>query len=149
MCRIYSYQYLKEARWGWGLASPVTQLVMNLPVNAKDARDAGLIAGSERSPGRGNGSPLRYSCLENSRDRERSLVGYSPRGHKVLDRTEQIHKHSWKSIWCSFLFPRVRDFHLNWAVMGQSSNTISEKQPYLHISFVHLQWLIWGEIFPI
>ena len=37
---------------------------------------------------------LQYSCLENSRDRERSLVGYSPRGHKVLDRTEQIHKHS-------------------------------------------------------
>ena len=27
------------------------------------------IPGSERSPGEGNGSPLQYSCLENSMDR--------------------------------------------------------------------------------
>ena len=29
----------------------------------------GSIAGSERSPGEGNGNPLQYSCLENSMDR--------------------------------------------------------------------------------
>ena len=29
----------------------------------------GLIPGSGRSPGRGNGNPLQYSCLENSMDR--------------------------------------------------------------------------------
>ena len=38
----------------------------NLPDNEKDA---GLIPGSERSPGEGNGNPLQYSCLENSMDR--------------------------------------------------------------------------------
>ena len=27
--------------------------------------DPGLIPGSERSPGEGNGNPLQYSCLEN------------------------------------------------------------------------------------
>jgi len=32
------------------------------------ARDAGLIPGSGRSPGEGNGYPLQYSCLENSMD---------------------------------------------------------------------------------
>ena len=31
--------------------------------------DPGLIPGSGRSPGEGNGGPLQYSCLENSLDR--------------------------------------------------------------------------------
>ena len=30
----------------------------------------GLIPGSRRSPGEGNGNPFQYSCLENSMDRE-------------------------------------------------------------------------------
>ena len=30
-----------------------------------DITDAGLIPGSRRSPGGGNGNPLQYSCLEN------------------------------------------------------------------------------------
>ena len=40
----------------------------NLPVNEGDARDKGLIPGSGRSPGVGNGHPLHYFCLENSMD---------------------------------------------------------------------------------
>ena len=32
--------------------------------------DWGLIPGSGRSPGEGNGNPLQYSCLENPMDRE-------------------------------------------------------------------------------
>ena len=44
-------------------------MVENLPDNAGDARDAGSIPGSGRSPGEGNGNPLQYSCLENSMDR--------------------------------------------------------------------------------
>jgi len=38
--------------------------------NAGDGRDMGLIPGSGRSPGEGNGNPLQYSCLENPKDRE-------------------------------------------------------------------------------
>ena len=34
-----------------------------------NAGDLGLIPGLGRSPGEGNGSPLQYSCLENSIDR--------------------------------------------------------------------------------
>ena len=37
--------------------------------DAGDTGDAGLIPGSERSPGGGNGNPLQYSCLENPMDR--------------------------------------------------------------------------------
>ena len=40
-------------------------VVKNLPANAGDARDAGSIPGTGRSPGVGNGNPLQYSCLEN------------------------------------------------------------------------------------
>ena len=43
--------------------------VKNLPTNAGDARDVGLIPGSGRSPGVGSGNPLYYSFLENSMDR--------------------------------------------------------------------------------
>ena len=37
--------------------------------SARNAGDLGLIPGSGRSPGEGNGNPLQYSCLENSMDR--------------------------------------------------------------------------------
>ena len=33
--------------------------------SAWNAGDLGLIPGSGRSPGEGNGTPLQYSCLEN------------------------------------------------------------------------------------
>ena len=41
-------------------------MVKNPPSNAGDS---GLIPGSERLPGEGNGNPLQYSCLENPMDR--------------------------------------------------------------------------------
>ena len=102
-------------------------VVKNPPANAGYVRDMGLIPESGRSPGKGNGNPLWYSCLENPMDRgvwhaismgsqkvpcgfdpwigkipwrkawqptlvflpgeshgQRSLAGYSPRGHKEL-----------------------------------------------------------------
>ena len=37
-------------------------------VSACSAGDPGLIPGSGRSPGEGNGKPLQYSCLENPMD---------------------------------------------------------------------------------
>ena len=37
--------------------------------SACNAGDPGLIPGSGRSPGEGNGNPLQYSCLENPNDR--------------------------------------------------------------------------------
>ena len=44
-------------------------MVKNPPANAGDIRDAGSIAGLERSPGEVNGNLLWYSCLENPMDR--------------------------------------------------------------------------------
>ena len=45
-------------------------MVKNPPANTGDTGDVDLIAGSERSPGGGNGNPLQYSCLDNPIDRE-------------------------------------------------------------------------------
>ena len=50
-------------------ASQVALMVKNLPANAGDIRDAGLIPGLSRSSGEGHGNPLQYSCLENPKDR--------------------------------------------------------------------------------
>ena len=47
----------------------VASVAKNLPANAGDARDLGLIPGSGRSHGVENGNPVQYSCLENSMDR--------------------------------------------------------------------------------
>jgi len=45
-------------------------MIKKLPDSSGDAGDVGLILGSGRSPGEGNGNPLQYSCLENPTDRE-------------------------------------------------------------------------------
>ena len=50
-------------------ASQVVLVVKNLPANAGEVGDVGLIPGSGRSPGGGHGKPLQYSCLENPMDR--------------------------------------------------------------------------------
>ena len=43
--------------------------VKNPPASAGDTGDMGLIPGSGRSPGEGNGNPLQYSCLVNPMDK--------------------------------------------------------------------------------
>ena len=48
---------------------PGGSVVKDLPASAGDAGDVGLIPESGRSPGGGNGNPLQYSCLKNSKDR--------------------------------------------------------------------------------
>ena len=45
-------------------------VIKNLSANAGDARDAGLIPGLGKSSVVGNSKPLRYSCLQNSMNRE-------------------------------------------------------------------------------
>ena len=62
-------------------------VVKDPPANAGGIRDMGSIPKLERCSGGGRGTPLQYSCLENSHG-QRSLVGYSLQGCKELDTTE-------------------------------------------------------------
>ena len=49
--------------------SQVELVVKNLPANAGDTGDTGLIPGSGGSPEGGNGNPIQSSCLGNPMDR--------------------------------------------------------------------------------
>ena len=63
-------------------------VVKNPPANAGDPRDTGLIPGSGRCPEEGNGNPLQY--LPGESYGQKSLAGYSLRGHKESDTTERL-----------------------------------------------------------
>ena len=60
-------------------------------VSACNAGDPGLIPGSGRSPGEGNGNPLQYSCLGIPWTQEPQDL--QSRSHKELDTTERLHFH--------------------------------------------------------
>ena len=47
----------------------VALVIKNLPANAGDVRDTGSTPASGRSPERGHGNSLQYSCLENPMER--------------------------------------------------------------------------------
>ena len=66
-------------------------MVKYLPANAEDAGDVGLIPGSGRSPGGGNGKPTPI-FLSGESHGQRSLAGYSPKGCKETDTTEPLGK---------------------------------------------------------
>ena len=57
--------------------------------SAYNAGDLGSIPELGISSGEGNGTPLQYSCLETHG--RRSVVGYTPWGHKESHKTEQLH----------------------------------------------------------
>ena len=71
--------------WGYGFSRGFPRRLSGKE-SACQAGDMSSIPGSERSPGKGNGNPLQYSCLGNLMEK-RSLVGYSPWGPKESDTT--------------------------------------------------------------
>ena len=79
----------------WGRDRLPTPVFLGFPAgsggkeSACNMGDLGLIPGLGRSPGGGHGNPLQYSCLENPHGL-RIPVGYSPRGGKESDMTEQL-----------------------------------------------------------
>ena len=114
---------------------PGGAVVKNLSASAGDARDAGSISGSGRSPGDRNGNLLQYSCLENSVDRGawRATVP----GVVELDMTELVsafthphphthtptptHTHTHTVVVFLFslfvdTFVKVKTFHFNFSV---------------------------------
>ena len=75
-------------------------MVKNPPANAGDARDVDLIPGSRRSPEGGKWQPIPKS-LHGKFHGQRSLVGYSPWGHKksdIIEVTEHSCTHSASSV---------------------------------------------------
>ena len=81
------------------------------------------VPGLGRSLGGGNGNPLQYSCGQ------RSLVGYSPWGHKESDTTEQLNNNS--LLWLSLLKveqQKARRWQRGWQRCRRERETESEKE---------------------
>ena len=72
----------------------------------------GSIPGSGRSPGEGNWQPTPV-LLPGESHGGRSLVGYSPWGHKESDTTEQLH------------FTSLQGF-ISWEIDGKTVETVSD-----------------------
>ena len=92
-------------------ASQVALVVRNLPANAGNARNVGLIPGSGRSPGVGNGTPSIFFLGESHG--QRSLLGYS-RGVTKIG--------AWLSVWALYLLVTTEEWHyICTKVYGQSN----------------------------
>ena len=95
---VYEYLYIKQ--WCF----PGGPVVKDLPANAENAGDAGLIPGLGRSPG--GGMATHYSILARRISKEilqrrilqRSLVGFSPWVAESYT-TEWLSTHAYKTIW--------------------------------------------------
>ena len=72
--------HIVKARLPWWLSGKESTY------NAGDLRDTGSIPGSGRSPGRGHGNPLQYSCLENPTDRG----AWQAKVHRVTQQWSQL-----------------------------------------------------------
>ena len=78
-------------------ASQVTPVVTTLSASAGHIRDAGLIPGSGRSPGGGDGNALQYFCLENPMDRGVwwATVHGVAQSQTWLKRLSTMHNNAW------------------------------------------------------
>ena len=67
---------------------PASSVVQNLPANT---RDLGLIPGSGRSPGEGNGNPFQYSRPENPMDGGawRATIHAASKSHDFITEQQQ------------------------------------------------------------
>ena len=95
----------------------------NLPANAGDSGDVRSVPGPESFPGRGNISPLQYSCLGKSH-RQRSLLGYSPWNPKELDATEHariLGAQTWTILILYFLYILLNLNGFPWTVSSGPS----------------------------
>ena len=95
-------------------------VVKNLPASAGGAGHAGLIPGSGRSPGGGNGNPLWYFCVGNPMD--------SGACHKESDMATE---HVCTQI-CIYTMHSLKKFYFTFGSAGSSS---------LHVGFLCLWWV--------
>ena len=102
-------------------------LKKSLPANAGEARDWGLTPELRRSPGGGNGNPLQYSCLENSK----SLAGYNPgvtKSQTLL--SNQAHGNSNDNVNIENLYHFVCNVLIKYIIIFDSHNS------FLHIDVI-------------
>ena len=95
---------MKRFRWSWSFLCWVALITASVSLDfpggsngkasAFDAGDPGLIPGSGRAPGGGNGNPLQYSCLENPMDGEATVHRVAKNQKRLSDFTFTFHFHA-------------------------------------------------------
>ena len=90
--KIFSALFDSNKSVGLFYSTAVGVMVKNLPANAGDTGDAGLIPESERSNGEANGNLLQCSCLGNPMDSGTWWV--IVHGIAESDTTEHTHTHT-------------------------------------------------------
>ena len=98
--------------------------------SACNVGDLGSIPGLGRCPG-GHGNPLQCSCLENPHE-QRSLAGYSPRGHNESDTTERLSRALHKGSDSQFLL----DFYID-LLFSKTLLSFSEILPLVKSSWLY------------
>ena len=112
------------------LGFPGGSVVKESTWNAGDAGDSGSIPGSGRSPGGGNGNPLRYSCLKSPMDRG----AWRATGHGVAK------SRTWPSDWADLsCFPTS-----GWIWITQ---VLGWGTPTLRILILQIWGETWGSAF--
>ena len=110
-------------------ASQVVIVVKNMLANAGDIRDTGLIPGSRRSPGGGNGNPLWCSCLENPTDRGAWQA--------------TVHRVAKNQIWLKQLSVSTYEFTGGYDSVHSTSNLFTHHFFYLQKKMTHGLWKPW------
>ena len=126
-------------------------MVKNPPANAGDARGVDLIPGSGRSPEGGKWQPI-PKFLHGKFHGQRSLVGYSPWGHKksdIIEVTEHSCTHSASSVQ---LLSCVQLFATPWTAACQASlsfNLSQHQSLFKRVSSLHQVAKYWSFSFSI
>ena len=118
ICVLIQISHLSYMLQSIPLASQVALAVkkkkQNLSPSVGDARDAGLIPGSGRSPWEGHGNPLYNSCLENPMDRGAwQFIGSQRAGHNWSD---LACTYDYITIWASLVAQLVKNLSAVWEI---------------------------------
>ena len=84
------------------VGNTVASLMTSLVAHACRTGDRGLVPGSGRSSGEGNGNPLQYSCLDNPMDRG----AWQATVHGVAKSWTQMSNQHWRQYGVDLKCPR-------------------------------------------
>ena len=126
-------------------------VVKNPPANAGDAGHAGLIPGSGRSPGEGNGCPLQYSCLGKPMDRgtwRATFMGPQRAGHDLVTKRQQFgfSSNSNSGLVLQVLVRRSPHWHSPWGVRRGHQTLLQDSPgaPCTSLTQVHIGCFLKG-----
>ena len=122
-------------------------MLKNPPATAGDIRDLGLIPGSGRSPGGGNGNPVQYLAwrIPWTREAVRHDSSTFARTHACLyDGLTSFKYYDSSTVWLSFFFR----FTLHFAILAAEMSLIflhfHDVQMYICFIFAHKQLLFFA-----